>query len=114
LVGGTLRLRLTAHAVVGLPRNEVTEIAESSRSVLSSRTGTLDAWYERLAAQVDRPRGRAIETLEPPDLEGAGGAPSSPHAVWLCEHLNHLTDHLAELIAPATRVAEIRRRPWWR
>jgi hypothetical protein len=64
LVGGTLRLRLTAHAVVGLPRNE-------------------------------------------------HGSASSPHAIWLCEHLDHLTDHLTELIAPATRVAKIRRRPWW-
>jgi uncharacterized membrane protein YccC len=113
LVGGTLRLRLTAHAIVGLPRNEVAEIAESSRSVLTARTGTLDAWYERLAAQVDRPRGRAVELLTPPNLDGGHGSPSSPHAVWLCEHLNHLTDHLAELIGPATRVAEIRRRPWW-
>ena len=63
LVGGTLRLRLTAHAVVGLPRNEVAEIAESSRSVLNMRTEALEAWYDRLAAQVDRPRGRAVETL---------------------------------------------------
>jgi hypothetical protein len=34
--------------------------------------------------------------------------------VWLCEHLDHLAEHLAELIGPATRVAELRRAPWWR
>jgi hypothetical protein len=38
----------------------------------------------------------------------------SPHLVWLCEHLTHLSEHLGELVAPAVKIAEIRRRPWWR
>jgi hypothetical protein len=32
----------------------------------------------------------------------------------LCEHLDHLAEHLGELIAPAHRIAELRRAPWWR
>jgi hypothetical protein len=54
--------------------------------------------------------------LTPPDL---GEDPVARHAgsrqaVWLCEHLDHLTEHLGELIEPAAAVAEVRRRPWWR
>jgi uncharacterized membrane protein YccC len=112
LVGGSLRLRLTAHAVAGLPRVDAMD-PDGSREVLSHRTETLQAWYDRLAAQVDRPRGRAIATLTPPQLSADHNA-TSPHAIWLCEHLDHLTEHLGELVEPATSVAEIRRRPWWR
>jgi hypothetical protein len=38
----------------------------------------------------------------------------SHYGVWLCEHLDHLSERLADLIAPAIRVAESRRLPWWR
>ena len=62
-------------------------------------------------------RGAVPPALEPPHLgedtvvhEGQG----SRYTVWLCEHLDHLADHLAELIAPAEHVAQLRRVPWWR
>ncbi|HET7050382.1 MAG TPA: FUSC family protein [Solirubrobacteraceae bacterium] len=113
LVGGSLRLRLTAHAVAGLPRVDG-DGTGASPTVLNDRTSTLQAWYDNLAAQVDRPRGQAIATLTPPDLAPRRKAATSPRAVWLCEHLDHLADHLGELVVPATRVAEVRRRPWWR
>ncbi len=116
LVGGSLRLRLTAHAVAVLPRHDTAEIGRTRRE-LDDRTAILENWYGRLAAQVDRPRGRAVDTLPPtPALDGAAGAKlaDSPHLVWLSENLNHLTEHLGELVGPAARVAEIRRRPWWR
>jgi Fusaric acid resistance protein-like len=116
LVGGSLRLRLTAHAVAGLPRDDGGESGVTIE-VLGRRTAILQAWYDRLAAQVDRPRGRAVDTLVPPTLDGFDGIEKlvhSPHALWLCEHLDHLTEHLVELVRPAERVAEIRRRPWWR
>jgi hypothetical protein len=110
LVGGSMRLRLTAHAVAGLPR---VEAAGASPAALNERTAALESWYDSLAAQLDRPRGRAIATLQAPALTEYTTA-SSPRAVWLCEHLSHLSDHLGELVVPATRVAEVRRRPWWR
>ncbi|MGZ6613283.1 MAG: FUSC family protein [Solirubrobacteraceae bacterium] len=112
LVGGSLRLRLTAHAVAGLPRVEG-HATGASPMVLNERTAMLQAWYDNLAAQVDRPRGQAIATLTPPEFAHRRKA-TSPRAVWLCEHLDHLADHLGELVVPATRVAEVRRRPWWR
>jgi hypothetical protein len=110
LVGGSMRLRLTAHAVAGLPR---VEAADPSPAALNERTAALESWYDSLAAQLDRPRGRAIATLQAPALAEYTSA-SSPRAVWLCEHLSHLSDHLGELVVPARRVAEVRRRPWWR
>ena len=115
LVGGSLRLRLTAHAVAAHPRHDVDE-PEAAIEVLDHRTAILRAWYDRLAAQVDKPRGHAIDTLTPPTFSSDGNPKLalSSHLVWLCEHLTHLTEHLGELVAPADRIAEIRRRPWWR
>jgi uncharacterized membrane protein YccC len=113
LVGGSLRLRLTAHAVAGLPHLDG-DGADASRAVLVQRTAALQAWYDNLAAQVDRPRGRALSTLTAPDFDHGHKPARSPQAVWLCEHLDHLADHLNELVAPARQVAAVRRRPWWR
>ena len=68
LVGGSLRLRLTAHAVAGLPHLDGAG-TDASRAVLIERTAMLQAWYDNLAAHVDRPRGRAATTLTAPDLD---------------------------------------------
>jgi hypothetical protein len=115
LVGGTLRLRLTAHAVVGLPRDDAQDIG-AARAGLERRTETLDAWYQRLAAQLGKPRRQPSIPLEPPTFDGDGVETSSPsrEAIWLYEHLDHLTEHLGELVVPAAHLAEIRRLPWWR
>jgi hypothetical protein len=37
-----------------------------------------------------------------------------PHALWVREHLHHLAQHAAAVSAPAHRVGELRRTPWWR
>jgi uncharacterized membrane protein YccC len=115
LVGGTLRLRLTAQALARLPCDPGG--AAAAREAIARRADVIDGWYARLAQQLDRPRGLAPATLTPPALgpdtvvhAGSG----SRYSVWLCEHLDHLADHLDELIAPAHRIAELRRAPWWR
>jgi uncharacterized membrane protein YccC len=113
LVGGSLRLRLTAHAVAGLPHLDGAG-TDASRAVLIERTAMLQAWYDNLAAHVDRPRGRAAATLTAPDLDHDHNPVGSTQAIWLCEHLDHLADHLCELVEPAAKVAAVRRRPWWR
>lgn len=116
LVGGSMRLRLTALAVAGLPRGHAQD-TEGARAALGHRLGILDAWYEGLATQVGRPHGHSADTLVAPSFDGKGsvtGESPSHHTIWLCEHLDHLTEHFAELVAPATHLAEIRRRPWWR
>jgi hypothetical protein len=113
-VGGSLRLRLTAHAVADLPRDATGE--DAARDALDARTKTLAAWYDRLAELVGSPRERTVATLEAPSFGTADIVdPSfgSRYGIWLCEHLDHLSEHLGELVQPAVRVAEIRRRPWW-
>jgi hypothetical protein len=115
LVGGSLRLRLTAHAVAELPPDPTA--VSNERSALDHRTQTLAVFYERLAALVERPRRRPVDSLEPPTFgpEDTVHAVSGSHyGVWLCEHLDHLAEHLDELVQPALRIAELRRAPWWR
>ncbi|HEY2770868.1 MAG TPA: FUSC family protein [Solirubrobacteraceae bacterium] len=115
LVGGSLRLRLTAHAVATLPATERSRCGAIGDQ-LSRRALMLDGWYGRLAAQLDRPRG-PVRELVAPAFGGADGLDEldgSRHLIWLRENLDHLTEHLPELVEPAARLAEIRRRPWWR
>jgi uncharacterized membrane protein YccC len=115
LVGGSLRLRLTAHAVSEMPGD--TTGLDAARAVLERRTATLTDWYEQLAEQVGRPNHGPVSPLGPPSLAAAGKVDRSSgsyYGVWLCEHLDHLSEHLEELVGPAAEVAAIRRRPWWR
>jgi uncharacterized membrane protein YccC len=116
LVGASMRLRLTAQLVAELPPGEAGD--ETTRNALEHRTSMLAAWYDRLASLLERPSRQApAATLEPPEPGPADRVPASArshYGIWLCEHLDHLSEHLGELIAPATRVAEVRRRPWWR
>ena len=112
LVGGSLRLRLTARAIAELPGDA--SAIEAVRDPLEQRTSVLATWYEDLADLVDRPNHAAPRPLEPPAFAEVEHAPESYYGVWLCEHLSHLGEHLAELVRPAVEVARIRRRPWWR
>ncbi len=115
LVGGTLRLRLTAHAIAGLPRDPLA--VPAARDALERRTEVLAAWYERLAELVDRPHEQAVAAIAPPTFgpeDMVLASYGSHYGVWLCEHLDHLAEHLGELAQPALRIAELRRAPWWR
>ena len=114
LVGGSLRLRLTAHAIAELPGDA--SAIEAVREPLEQRTDTLATWFEQLATQVGRPTHVAPRPLQQPAFGPVGHNPgqSSYYGIWLCEHLSHLAEHLDELVAPATQVAQLRRRPWWR
>jgi uncharacterized membrane protein YccC len=114
LVGGSLRLRLTARAIAELPGDA--GAIDVVREALQRRTDSLGAWYEQLAALVGRAGRVEPRPLEPPAFAplGLDRAPPSYYGVWLCEHLSHLAEHLGELVGPAAQVAEVRRRPWWR
>jgi uncharacterized membrane protein YccC len=108
LVGGTLRLRLTARAVAELPHACAKADHRSIQAVERRADGLLD-WYRRLAIEVGRPTGD-LHPLAESQLTGAGEATAEP----LREHLEHLAEHAPDLAAPASRIAEIRRQPWWR
>ena len=114
LVGGSLRLRLTARAIAALPGDA--SAIETVREPLERRTDTLAAWFEQLAALVGRPNHAPPRRLQAPAFAPVAldHAPSSYYGIWLCEHLSHLGEHLGELVQPAIQVAQIRRRPWWR
>jgi uncharacterized membrane protein YccC len=115
LVGGSLRLRLTAHAITNLPRDG--SGIGGTDGVLDHRATMLAAWYRRLAEVVGRPHARAVPALKAPTFAGeeiADETSESRSGIWLDEYLDHLSEHLAELVRPALRVAEVRRRPWWR
>ena len=115
LVGGTLRLRLTARTVAELPGDA--DAVQSSRDALEHRTVTLESWYQQLADLVGKPNHQPVAPLEPPSFDTRDivrGGSDSYYGIWLCEHLNHLSEHLGDLVQPAVQVAELRRQPWWR
>jgi uncharacterized membrane protein YccC len=115
LVGGSMRLRLTAHSITNLPRMPGGNSPLSK--ALNERVRTLASWYGALAEVVGKPHERTIPALGAPVLDHVdpGKSPvESRYAIWLDEHLDHLSEHLAELVPPARRVAEVRRKPWWR
>jgi hypothetical protein len=118
LVGGSLRLRLTATAIAGLPQGAAD--IESLRDELNQEAALLAEWYERLAVLVGRARHNGAGPLQAPHLAGVdeieipAGARHTCWAIWVHEHLHHLGEHLDDLVGPATHVAAIRRRPWWR
>jgi uncharacterized membrane protein YccC len=115
LVGGTMRLRLTARAVTELP-HDATGIP-AARQILDRRARALETWYEQLAESLERPHRRAAMLADPPTFgpqDVVDNSSGSLYGIWLCEHLDHLGEHLSELVPPATRVAEIRRQQWWR
>ena len=118
LVGGSMRLRLTANALAGLPRGVVD--GEADREALDELAQVLAYWYGELAAHLGRPRSRGPGSLEVPNLggveaiEASVGSPNACWTIWVHEHLRHLGEHLGDLVGPAKHIAAIRRRPWWR
>jgi uncharacterized membrane protein YccC len=118
LVGGSLRVRLTAYSIANLPPPDTNLVADA-RAPLLGRVAALSTWFEQLAQVVGRPTQSAMPALAAPAADGADGellegASGTYYGVWLCEHLDHLAEHLGDLVSPALRVAEVRRRPWWR
>jgi hypothetical protein len=114
LIGGTLRLRLTAHAIAGLPR-ACADVDAAASAAIVARADALIAWYERLSLHLGSPD-RTVAPLSRPSLDGAGapGDAGSRTTIWLREHLDHLAEHLEVLVDPANHLADVRRRPWWR
>jgi uncharacterized membrane protein YccC len=113
LIGGTLRLRLTAQSVADLP-HACAHADPDTLPGVEHQADVLAGWYEQLAGHLDEPD-RAPPPLAPPDLGAVDpGDLGSRGLIWLREHLDHLAEHLDGLTAPALHLGEVRRQSWWR
>jgi len=114
LVGGSIRLRLTALSISMISRDGALE--GDARAAILTRAATIANWFDRLADVVGSPHGPVPAAPSRPSFGPAETvtAPSaSEYAVWMCEHLDHLAEHLGDLIGPARMVAQARRERWW-
>jgi uncharacterized membrane protein YccC len=126
LVLGARRLRLTAHSIASLPaRAEPHADDDCLHAVVSRELDGIVGFYGDLAAAVARPPRRDAhmpDLAEPPHSAPASaalstcraGRPYRSDALWVGHQLDDLQVHAGDLVAPAERLAALRRRPWWR
>jgi uncharacterized membrane protein YccC len=141
LVNASTRLRLTAHTLAGLRQAEIApgipdgaaclplagseEYAGLPACVaLRSEAAGLAGFYGQVADEVARPqRSNGLAPVPAPAMMGpavprpgtaAVNGAAHPHLLWVQEHLHHLSQSAQTVSEPAFRVAEVRRRPWWR
>ena len=125
LLGGTVRLRLTAQSLAGLPSPDAEPDLVSE--TLSGQAARLAAWFDDIAEQLARPSRlapapagvrlpRAPAPAVPALAAVAASAPAQtlPCTLWVEQHLQHLQPSLQGLIGPVTEIARLRRTPWWR
>ena len=111
LVGGAMRLRLTAQSLAGMPRPDAPP--EPTPRALVEEAIRLAGLYDDLASRLGRtPPSVARELAGLPDAP----SPSGDHglALWVSQHLDHVRTNLIDLVEPATLVAERRALAWWR
>jgi uncharacterized membrane protein YccC len=134
LVMATTRLRLTAHSLANLCGSSAQAEpaghpgghghAEQAHDTLRRLTAELARFYERVAVEVGAPGLKtpapvAAAALDGPDwqhrLASTGpAARTALHTLWVRDHLQHLGSHTDAITAPAMRLAQQRRVPWWR
>jgi hypothetical protein len=94
---------------------------------LRTTASGLAGFYAQIANEVERPARTGELELVPPPPVIAGAVPRTgmsaeqsaaflghPHLLWVQEHLHHLSENAQAVSGPARRIAEVRRRPWWR
>ena len=130
LTMSALRLQLTAHSLASLPglgaaRGLPAEhpVSAAVRDSLSRESAALSDFYVAIAAEVGKPGSAPARPGPVPPAElspvsarlcTVGGPHYHPEALWVRDHLSHLGSHSAEIVGPASRLAGLRRRPWWR
>ncbi|HEY3753598.1 MAG TPA: FUSC family protein [Pseudonocardiaceae bacterium] len=117
LGAGAMRARLTGHSLAGLPSPGLEP--DPLRDMLREQADQLAAWYDYLASRLDRTDHGSVPVLAPPEFRDpvtSGVVPVCDigSALWVSEHLRHITPRLAELVEPTQAVAAQRHRPWWR
>jgi uncharacterized membrane protein YccC len=127
LVMATMRLRLTAYAVTGVPRDgrHTGDAPGPGLAAFRRQAADLAGFYERVAEEVGPPGHEPPPRAEFPGLDGvpypqgvacAGTTPAyyRPDMLWVGEHLYHLALRGEAITAPAAKVAQARQLPWWR
>ena len=113
LVGGAMRIRLTAQSLSNLPPPQ--PITDPSRITLVEEATRLAGWCDGFAGDLGRSAPTAAR-----ELASAIAAQLSPphrhqgYLLWVQHHLDHIRDHLADLVEPVTAIHERRSLPWWR
>jgi len=113
LVSGALRIRLTAQSLSSLPSPPAS--SDPGRLTLVEEATRLAGWCDGFAGDLGRSSPTAAQ-----ELASAMAEPLSPptrldgYLLWVQHHLDHIRDHLADLVEPVTAVHERRRLPWWR
>jgi hypothetical protein len=93
-------------------------------TTLRTAAAGLAGFYGQVADEVGRAgRGGELTEVPPPPVTGAAIPRTAstatlplhhPHLLWVQDHLHHLSESAQTVSGPALRVAEARRRPWWR
>jgi uncharacterized membrane protein YccC len=125
LIMAAMRLRLTAHSMASLPGRPQAH-ADSGRlhAALDRQVAGISDIYHRFATQVAKPA-QGAPAPSPLGLPASGlasaarspcGEPSAyrPDALWVGHHLDHLQAHVSRVEGPAERLAQMRRKRWWR
>jgi hypothetical protein len=117
LVGATMRLRLTAHALAGA--HPASAGFDDARNALANWSAGLVTFYQRVATDLE---GRVTATADdlartvppvPPELvTPTVGSPTC--MLWVSQHLIDLRAHIEDIIEPVVEVSAMRRRAWWR
>jgi uncharacterized membrane protein YccC len=120
LVGGTMRLRMTAESLSALPRPEVG--SDAGRRALVEEAARLAGWCDGAAAQLGRAPATVARELASVlfadssvlSADSATVPVEQGYLLWVRHHIDHVKRHLADLVDPLAAVAERRVMPWWR
>jgi len=130
LANSALRVRLTAYSLGSLPGLRPADadrsthpLGKDASDAIMREADQMAKFYDQVAEEVGKPITPTppqvtAPVLEDPDLKFASCADGPAHyhveALWVEDHLNELSLHASALSAPASRLATVRRRHWWR
>jgi uncharacterized membrane protein YccC len=113
LVGGSMRIRLTAQSLSVLPHPEPS--TDPARQGLVAEAVRLAGWCDGVAGQLGRaPATVALELANSVAGDVAPVHTEEGYLLWVRHHLDHVRHHIADLVEPIAAVAERRSVPWWR
>jgi uncharacterized membrane protein YccC len=112
LVGGAMRLRLSAQSLSGGPTPRP-EPAPGHRALVEAAVGVAGE-CDGLAGQLGHISATVAQELVGLPVDDAPPVAIHGHSLWVREHLEHVKRNLAELEVPAAVVAQSRAVPWWR